>query len=62
MNLAGRMESTGEADRIQVSAETAERLAGRFALAERGPVALKGYGERVTWFLEGARAAAACRA
>ena len=69
VNTASRMESTGEAGRIQVSAATAELLragGGAHALRYRGKVAAKGKGELDTFWLldaedkeeEGAAAAA----
>jgi adenylate cyclase len=57
VNVAARMEQTGEAGRIQVSPEAHERLEGAFALAERGVVEVRGKGTMRTWFLEGRKAA-----
>ena len=53
VNLASRMESTGVPGRVQVSAALEERLRGRFRLAPRGLVEVKGKGFLPTWFLEG---------
>jgi adenylate cyclase len=53
VNLASRMESTGEIGRIQVSPSTHELLADRFEFAERGVVEIKGKGPMRTWFLVG---------
>jgi len=53
VNLASRLESTGVADRIQVSAELVRRLDGRFAVERRGIVDLKGRGPTETFFLTG---------
>ena len=53
VNTASRMESTGEAGRIQASASTAEALAGAsHTLRFRGKVAAKGKGELETFWLE----------
>lgn len=49
--MAARMESRGEAGRVQVSEETARRLQGRFALEARGEVQIKGLGGRQTFWL-----------
>jgi len=59
VNLASRMESTGVVRRIQVTTDVRDRLAGEFAFSERGPIAVKGKGEQLTWFLEGAATATA---
>ncbi|MEW5990248.1 MAG: adenylate/guanylate cyclase domain-containing protein [Chloroflexota bacterium] len=52
VNLASRMESTGVPGRVQVAAAVEERLRGRFRLAPRGLVEVKGKGFLPTWFLE----------
>jgi adenylate cyclase len=51
VNVASRMESTGEAGKIQVSPEAYELLKGQFVLEERGPIEVKGKGQMLTWFL-----------
>lgn len=51
VNLASRLESHGEAGRIQVSAEVARRLGDRFRFEERGTIAIKGRGEVATAWL-----------
>jgi len=51
VNLASRMESTGIPGRVQVTAAVEERLRGRFPLAPRGLVEVKGKGKIPTWFL-----------
>jgi adenylate cyclase len=51
VNVASRMESSGQAGRIQVSPEAHEKLRDKFVLQERGPVEIKGKGLMVTWFL-----------
>jgi adenylate cyclase len=53
VNTAARMESTGEAGKIQVAMQTHELLADRFDLEERGTVEVKGKGPMQTWFLIG---------
>ncbi|TAK03112.1 MAG: adenylate/guanylate cyclase domain-containing protein [Chloroflexota bacterium] len=52
VNLASRMESTGVPGRVQVSGAVEERLRGRFRMAPRGLVEVKGKGFMPTWFLE----------
>ena len=52
VNLASRMESTGVPGRVQISAAVEERLRGRFRMAPRGLVEIKGKGFLPTWFLE----------
>jgi len=51
VNVASRMESTGVPGRIQLPEATAWRLDGRFRVEKRGPVAVKGKGEIITYFL-----------
>ncbi len=51
VNIAARMESHGEAGRIQVSAETAELLGDGFELEPRGTIDIKGKGPMATAFL-----------
>jgi len=53
VNLASRMESHGLADHIQVTPETYQLLAGRYAFEERGPITIKGRGEMTTYWLTG---------
>ena len=55
VNLASRLESSGMAGRIHVSANVAERLKGRFLLEPRGSLDLKGFGEMRTFFLDEAK-------
>jgi adenylate cyclase len=59
VNVASRMESTGEPGKIQVSQDTYERLNREFVLERRGAIDVKGKGEMQTWFLIGQRAAVA---
>ncbi|MDY6781929.1 MAG: adenylate/guanylate cyclase domain-containing protein [Cyanobacteriota bacterium] len=53
VNVASRMESQGEAGRIQVTAETYKRLEGKFALEKRGEIAVRGRGKMTTYWLTG---------
>jgi class 3 adenylate cyclase len=55
VNMASRMESTGVPGRLQVTAETRERLADAFELERRGIVDVKGKGPLETWFVVGRR-------
>jgi adenylate cyclase len=52
VNTASRMESHGQAGRIQISQQTKERLGEDFALVSRGMIDVKGKGEMATWWLE----------
>jgi len=51
VNMAGRMESHGEAGKIQVSAATAELLKEQFDLQSRGFISIKGKGDQETFTL-----------
>jgi class 3 adenylate cyclase len=53
VNIAARMESHGQAGRIQISEATRNALGEGFALALRGTVQVKGKGDMQTWWLEG---------
>lgn len=53
VNVASRMESTGEPGRIQVSEAAHARLADEFDLEPRGEIEVKGKGRMKTWFLNG---------
>lgn len=55
VNTASRMESHGQAGRIQISQQTKERLGEDFALVSRGMIDVKGKGEMATWWLEAER-------
>ncbi len=59
VNVAARMESSGVADRIQVSEEAHARLADRFVFEPRGEIVIKGKGTMRTWFLIGRKDVAA---
>lgn len=54
-NLASRLDSHGEPDRIQVCEATIAALDGAFVTEPRGPVRIKGKGEVRTSWLVGAR-------
>jgi adenylate cyclase len=53
VNLASRMESTGEPGQIQVTSEMHALLCDCFELEERGHIEIKGRGAMHTWFLRG---------
>lgn len=53
VNMASRMESHGEAGRIQISAATYELIMEEFTCMPRERVAIKGKGEMETYFLVG---------
>ncbi|XP_076461589.1 LOW QUALITY PROTEIN: adenylate cyclase type 5-like [Babylonia areolata] len=54
VNVASRMDSTGLADRIQVSQDMYNLLSEKgYKLTERGSVDVKGKGTMVTYFLDG---------
>jgi len=54
VNLASRLESHSEPNRIQVSEATAALLGDRFELEARGQIAIKGKGKQTTYFLNAA--------
>lgn len=51
VNTASRMESHGQAGRIQISQQTKERIAEKFNVEPRGIIDVKGKGEMETWWL-----------
>ena len=51
VNTASRMESHGEAGKIQVTQVTYEILKDEFAFEPRGVLDVKGIGQMETWFL-----------
>ncbi|NES18598.1 MAG: PAS domain S-box protein [Symploca sp. SIO3E6] len=51
VNVASRMESSGVAGKIQVTAATYERLKDKFVLEKRGDILIKGKGEMTTYWL-----------
>ncbi|MFA5904378.1 MAG: adenylate/guanylate cyclase domain-containing protein [Desulfobacula sp.] len=53
VNVASRMESTGEVGQIQISAATKEILGNRFIIEERGKIKIKGKGLMDTFFIKG---------
>ncbi|MBD2554991.1 PAS domain S-box protein [Limnothrix sp. FACHB-708] len=55
VNIASRMESQGEAAKIQVTASTAALLGDQFVLEPRGPWQVRGRGEMLTYWLVGER-------
>ncbi len=59
VNVAARMESTGAAGRIQLSADTAGLVRDDFDLEPRGEIEVKGKGRMETFFLTGEKAAVA---
>jgi class 3 adenylate cyclase len=59
VNLASRLESHGEPNRVQVSEATAALLGDRFELEARGQIAIKGKGKQTTYFLNAAKPATA---
>jgi class 3 adenylate cyclase len=52
INIASRMESSGEPGRIQVAKPAFSRLKNSYVLEPRGSIDIKGKGELETWFLE----------
>lgn len=64
VNVAARMEQTGEPGRIQVSPETQALVESRFELKMRGEIEVRGKGKMRTWYLTGRKvdAASASRA
>ena len=55
VNVASRMESTSEINRIQVPMSVYELLKDEFNLDCRGPIQVKGKGEMVTYYVVGKR-------
>jgi PAS domain S-box-containing protein len=53
VNIASRMEATGEAQRIQVTPELYDKLKDKFLFEPRGYVAVKGRGQMTTYWLVG---------
>jgi adenylate cyclase len=53
VNVAARMETTGDVGKIHVSQDAYERLKAEFVLEARGPIDVKGKGPMLTWFLIG---------
>lgn len=55
VNTASRMESTGEAGKIQIAPETQRLLQDRFDFEARGEIDVRGKGQMQTWYLIGRR-------
>lgn len=55
VNIASRMETTGESQKIQVTPELFEILKDKFVFQKRGFVAVKGRGQMMTYWLLGKR-------
>ena len=53
VNVASRMESTGEPGKIQVTEKIYQQLKEKFVFEERGRIAVKGKGEMTTYWLLG---------
>lgn len=53
VNIASRMESSGQPGRIQVTAATCERLKDKYRFEKRGTIQVKGKGEMETYWLLG---------
>ena len=51
VNLASRMESHGEPDRVHLSDQTRQALGSSFAMDRRGEIEIKGLGKLETFFL-----------
>ena len=52
VNIASRMESTGEAGRVHISQATYELIKDDFHCLSRGAIPVKGKGEMKTWYLQ----------
>lgn len=55
VNMASRMESSGEAGKIQITQATHELIKDEFVCESRGKVPVKGKGEVETWYVVGVR-------
>ncbi|MBC8506443.1 MAG: adenylate/guanylate cyclase domain-containing protein [Anaerolineales bacterium] len=55
VNTAARMESHGEAGKIQIGPGTYDLIKGEFICTPRGVIDVKGKGSMQTWFLEGSQ-------
>jgi class 3 adenylate cyclase len=53
VNIASRMQTLGEPDRIQVSDDLRQRLDSSYRLDPRGEIEVKGKGDMSTWYLLG---------
>lgn len=52
VNIAARMETTGESGKIQISELMHSQLGNKFKCVERGKIQIKGKGKMATWFVE----------
>jgi class 3 adenylate cyclase len=52
VNIASRMESHGEPDRIQIAEGTYRLIKDDFETTRRGPIEIKGKGTLTTWYLQ----------
>lgn len=55
VNVASRMETSGEPDKINISKATYELVKDQFQCTPRGLIEVKGRGEMEMWFVEGAK-------
>ncbi|HEY9666668.1 MAG TPA: adenylate/guanylate cyclase domain-containing protein, partial [Coleofasciculaceae cyanobacterium] len=55
VNIASRMESSGQPGSIQVTEATYERLKDKYVFQKRGVIKVKGKGEMVTYWLVGSQ-------
>lgn len=55
VNVASRMESTGEVGKVHISQSTFDLVEADFTCISRGVIPVKGKGEMQTWFVEGRR-------
>lgn len=53
VNVASRMESSGEVGRVHVAFNTYELIKNEFECLSRGTIPIKGKGEMPTWFITG---------
>lgn len=53
VNIAARMEQSGEAGKIQVTQAVYDLLRDRYTFEQRGKIAIKGKGEMTTYWLQG---------
>jgi adenylate cyclase len=51
VNLASRLEGSGEPGRVHISAHTKALLDRDFQLESRGPLNIRGFGTELTWYL-----------
>lgn len=55
VNVASRMETSGEPDKINISKATYELVKDQFQCTPRGLIEVKGRGDMEMWFVEGAK-------